>query len=132
MDPVTTAIIAALTAGATTGGTELVKKGVSDGYDRIKSLLKEKFGHNSEVVKKVTDLETKPDSEGRRATLQEEIAAAKADQDSDLVKAAQAILEELKAQPRGAQFIQTATGSNIAQAAGGSTSTVKVNQPKES
>jgi hypothetical protein len=132
MDPVTTAIIAALTAGATTGGTELVKKSVSDGYDGIKSLLKEKFGHNSEVVKAVTGLETKPGSEGRRSTLQEEIVAAKADQDPDVVKAAQAILGELKSQPGGAQIIQTATGTNIAQAASGGKASVRINQPKES
>jgi hypothetical protein len=131
MDPVTTAIIAALTAGVASGGPELVKKSISDAYEGIKSLLKEKFGPSSEVVKAASGLEAKPDSEGRRGTLQEEIVAAKADQDPDIVKVAQALLEQLKAQPGGAQFIQTATGSNIAQAAGRSKASVRVNQPKE-
>jgi hypothetical protein len=133
MDPVTTSITAALAAGVAGGGPELVKKAISDAYEGIKSLLKEKFGHGSEVVNAVKNLEAKPDSEGRKGTLQEEIVAAKADRDPDLLKAAQSLLDQLKTQPEGTQVVQTAIGSNrVYQAAGGSTINVGNNQPKES
>src|SRR3954453_3888506 len=109
MDPVTTAIIAAVTAGVAGGGPEVVKKTISDAYEGIKSLLKDKFGQSSEVVKAVSSLEAKPNSDGRRSTVQEEIVASKADQDSDLVKMAQALLDRLKDQQGGATFLhQTA------------------------
>ena len=81
-------------------------------------------------AKAVEGVEAKPDSAGRKATLEEEVASAKADQDAELLKAAQALLEKLNAQPGGAQIIQQATGSYIAQASGGSTATVNVNVPK--
>src|SRR3954454_19375446 len=96
MDSVTTAIIAALTAGVASGGPKLVKKAISDAYGEIKSLLKQKFGYKSEVLRAVRFLEAKPHSEGRRITLQEEIAAAQAHQDPDLVKAAQMLVWQVR------------------------------------
>ena len=126
MDPITTAIVAGVVAGA----TKVATQGVADAYNGLKDLLKKKLGAQSEVVKAVEGVEAKPESAGRKETLKEEIASAKADQDAELLKAAQALLEKLKAQPDGAQIIQQATGSYIAQASGGGTATVSVNVPK--
>jgi len=131
MDPITTAIVAALTAGAVAGVTEVGKKAIAEGYEALKAALKKKFGAESDLVQAVDQLEKKPDSTGRTQTLQEEVAAAKAEQDPELVQAAQALLEQIKAQPGGEQHIQTAIGSYIAQADRGGTATVSVNQPKE-
>ncbi len=39
MDPITAAIVAALTLGVTSGLTETSKKAISDGYESIKGLL---------------------------------------------------------------------------------------------
>jgi hypothetical protein len=44
MEPITTAIIAALTAGAASGLTEAAKKSISDAYSGLKTLIKKKFG----------------------------------------------------------------------------------------
>ncbi len=126
MDPITTAII----AGAAAGATKVATQAVADAYNALKELLKKKLGAQSEVVKAVENVEAKPDSAGRKETLKEEVTAAKADQDAELVKVAQALLDKLNAQPGGAQMIQQATGSYIAQASGGSTATVSVNVPK--
>ena len=131
MDPITTAIVAALTAGVAGGVTEVGKKAIVGAYDALKAALKKKFGTESELVKAVQSLETKPDSAGRKTMVQEEVAATKADQNPEILAAAQALLEKIKAQPGGEQHVQTAIGSYIAQADRGSTATVNVNQSKD-
>jgi HetE-like protein len=131
MDPITTAIVAALSAGALSGLTEMSKTALTDAYARLKTLLTKKFGGESEVVHAVNGVEAKPDSAGRQATLQEEVAAAKADQDQEVLHAAQALLQLLQASAEGGQHMQTATGSYIAQADRGSSASVTVgNQPE--
>jgi TIR domain/Het-E N-terminal domain len=105
MDPVTTAILSALAAGAS-------KEVVADGYRALKNLLGRKFGGGSDVVTAVEELEKKPDSAGRKEMLKEEIAAARADQDPDVLRAAQALIEKIGALPGGGQVIkQTVTGN---------------------
>lgn len=121
MDPVTTAIIAALAVGA--GRT--VEKIIGDAYDGLKAILKRKFGEDSDVSKAVKELEVKPESMGRKTTLQEEVADVKADQDPEVLKAAQALLDQIKAQPGGEQHIQNVIGgTNVAQADRGGIATV--------
>lgn len=131
MDPITTAIVAALSAGALSGLTETGKQVIADAYGALKILLKKKFGGQSEVVKSVENLEAKPESSNRQGVLQEEVQAVHADQDPDLLQAAQSLLEQIKAQPGGEQHIQNAIGSYIAQASDHSTATVNVNHPPE-
>lgn len=97
MDPITTAIVAAL-AG-------LSKDAIKDSYEVLKSALKQKFGSQSDLVDAVDKLEKKPDSEGRKATLLEEVETAKANDDSDLLRLAQDILDKIKEQPGGQQII---------------------------
>ncbi len=130
MDPITTAILAAIAAGAVAGAAKVGEQAIVDAYTGLKELLKRKFGAKSEVVKAVKALETKPDSAARKDVVKEEVAAAKADQDPELLQAAQALLDKIGARPGGVQIIQQATGSYIAQASGGSTAGVNVNAPK--
>ncbi len=131
MDPITTAIVAALSAGAISGLTETSKTAITDAYARLKTLLTKKFGGESDVVHAVNEVEAKPDSAGRKATLQEEIAAVKADQDQEVLHAAQALLQLLQASPEGGQHVQTATGSYIAQADRGSSASVNIGREPE-
>jgi hypothetical protein len=126
MDPITTAIIAGLAAGAMQVGTGAVV----DAYQALKAAITRKLGGDHAVAQAVEGLEAKPDSEARKAVLQEEVAAAKADQDPDLRAAAQAVLDQIKAQPGGEQHIQQAIGNYIAQADRQSSATVRVNQPE--
>jgi hypothetical protein len=126
MDPITTAIVAALAAGAASGATEIGKQALVDAYGALKAALKKKFGPDSDLADAMHKLEQKPDSAGRKALLQEEVAASQADQDADLLAAAQALLEQIKTRPGGEQHIQQATGSYIAQADRGGTATVTV------
>ncbi len=131
MDPITIAIVGALTAGAISGLTDAGKKVITDAYEELKALLKKKFGSQSEVVKSVENLEAKPESPSRQGTLKEEVQAVKADQDPDLLQTAQTLLDQIKVHPGGEQHIQTAIGGISAQADRGSTATVTVNHPPE-
>jgi HetE-like protein len=132
MEPITfTAIVAALSAGVAAGVGKVGESALVDAYQGLKAALKRKFGDQSEVVEAVDMLEKRPDSEGRRVTLKEEVERAKVDEDPDLKQAAQELLDRLKAQPGGEQHIQSAIGSYIAQADRGSTATVNVDRPAE-
>ena len=131
MDPITTAIVSALSVGALSGLTVTSKAAISDAYARLKTLLTKKFGGESEVVHAVNGMEAKPESAGRQVTLQEEVAAVSADQDQEVLHAAQALLQLLQASGEGGQHVQTATGSYIAQADHGSSASVNVGRQPE-
>ena len=131
MDPITAAIVAAASAGAISGLTEASKTAITDAYRQLKALLTKKFGGESDVVHAVNEVEAKPDSAGRQATLQEEVAAVKADQDQEVLHAAQALLQLLQVSPEGGQHMQTATGSYIAQADRGSSASVNIGRQPE-
>jgi len=105
MEPVSTAMIAALGM--------LTEKVVQDAYGALKSLLAKKFGATSELVATADALEKNPDSAGRRETLKEEIAAAHADGDEEIIAAARALIEAIKSRPGGEQTInQTVSGNH--------------------
>ena len=132
MDPITfTAIVAALSAGVATGVGKVVESAVVDAYQGLKATLRRRFGDDSDVVEAVDKLEQKPDSEARKALLQEEAEAAGVDRDPKVRKAAQDLLDRVEAQPSGEQHVQYARGSYIAQADRGSTAEVRVNRPEE-
>jgi hypothetical protein len=133
VDPITfTAIVAALSAGVATGAGKAVgENSLVDAYQGLKTILKRKFGDDSEVVEAVDKLEQKPDSEARKALLKEEVEAAGADNDLEVREAAQELRELIEAQPGGEQHVQHAVGSNIAQADRGGHANVNVNRRKE-
>jgi hypothetical protein len=89
MDPITGAIVAALTA--------LAEPAVKDAYAGLKAVIVRRFGRGAEVTKAVKTLEAKPDSPGRRAALAEEIAASGAAQDQELLRLAQLLAERAQA-----------------------------------
>jgi ribosomal protein L9 len=104
MDVIITAIIAAL--------GKLSETVVKDGYEALKSVIRRKFGKDSNLSDAVEKLEKNPTSTGRKATLKEELATAKADQDAEVTQAAQDLLEKIKTLPGGQQVIQqTVTGN---------------------
>ncbi len=126
MEPITTTLLSALVAGAAAGVSEAGKKLVIEGYGALKAALRAKFGADSALAGAVEGLERNPGSQGRKQTLDEEIAAAKAHEDPALVELARALLAQIESQPGGAQHIQNAVGNYIAQADRGATATVTV------
>ena len=117
MDAILTAIIAAL--------GKLSETVVKDGYEALKAVIRRKFGKESDLSDAIDELEQKPTSSGRKVTLKEELEAAKADQDAEVIQAAKALLEKIKELPGGQQSVhQTVTGNqNIFSATGNVTVT---------
>jgi hypothetical protein len=101
MDLITTAIVTAIAAGAISAITDTSKTVITNGYNTLKGLLTKKFGANSDVMQAVEKLEAKPESQGRKETLQEEIAAAKAEQDDEILAAAKHVLTLVQPQQAG-------------------------------
>jgi hypothetical protein len=134
MDPVTL-IVSAIALGAAAGAKDVVPQAIKDAYAGFKALVVRKFGgaanaaHVGDAVKQVED---KPESEGRKAVLQEEIEAAKPAIDAELIAKAEALLKQLQdagQAPAGVSYTATLTGSGaIAQGpgavAGGAGSTI--------
>jgi hypothetical protein len=132
MDPITAAIVAAVSAGALGGLTEVSKTALADSYGKLKALLVKKFGQQSDMVQAVAQLEAKPASQARQELLGEEVAAVSADHDADLLQVAQAVLQALQSSSAHAGHIQTATGNYIAQADRGSSASVHLGTPEAS
>lgn len=128
-DTVTAAIVAALSAGATTGATDTAKKAIADAYEGLKFLVRKKFGGDSDASEAIVKLEAKPDSDGRKQTLTEELKDVNAVSDPEVVSAVQSLLELIRALPQGEKHIQFAQGTGIAQADRGSTATVTMHAP---
>lgn len=140
MDIVTTAIVSALN----TQNRDFLKSI----YDDLKSTLARKFGKNSDLLDAVNRLEKKPASQGRKATLQEEVDNASVNESPEILQLAQDLLKKLTDQANEKQFIsQTQTnivrevnlesrsGSNIfkfapVQVGGDAASSSSINQPK--
>ena len=111
MDPITTALIAAISAGVTSAGKDVAINAIQDFYAGIKAMIIRKYGKDSNVNKALEDLEEKPDSAGRRAVLNEEIEAAGANEDNELINASKELLEKLKEFPHiYTNVTQTVTG----------------------
>lgn len=126
MDPITTAVIAAVSAGAS---SEVTKKTIAESYDGLKALLTKKFGSDSDVAEAVDRLEKKPDAAGRRQTVGDELQAVNAGTDPELLAAAQALLDQIKAIPGAKLNVQIARGTGIAQAGDGSNASVTFDGP---
>lgn len=105
METLTTAIIAAL--------GNLGVKAVGDAYEGVKALLLRKFGAESDLADAVKKLEKQPDSKGRQDTLKEDAAAAGADKDAEIIKAAQALLDAVKAQPGGEEAVRSIVNQQV-------------------
>jgi hypothetical protein len=79
MDPVTL-IVAALAAGAAAGLKDTAASAIKDAYGALRGLLSRRYGKVN-----VDDLERKPESDAKRASVAEDLAAAGAGDDEELL-----------------------------------------------
>jgi hypothetical protein len=105
METLTTAIIAAL--------GNMGVKAVGDAYEGVKALVQRKFGAESDLADALKKLEQKPDAQGRQITLKDEAEAAGADKDAEIIKAAEALLAEIKKQPGGAEAVRSIVNQQV-------------------
>lgn len=92
MDPITAAILAVAPALA----SDLLTSAAKDAYEGVKALVRRKWGEKSAIDTAIEAVEEKPESQGKAAVLQEEVAAVGAAQDPELLAAVQQLIEMLK------------------------------------
>lgn len=88
MDPITVAIFGAL--------GKLSVDAINESYQALKAAIAKKYGVESDVAKALDEVEKKPDSTGRKETLKEEVANAKIENESDLIKLANTLIEKMR------------------------------------
>lgn len=128
---IVSAVLGALLAGANDGLKEVTKKGISDGYEQLKSLLLRHGNGKHDVADALKKLEAKPDSEARKAVLIEELESSGAAIDLAIQDQARLLLDLVKELPAGNTSGQIAIGTGIAQADRGSSATVSITTHKE-
>ena len=120
-------IVAAVIGGLAAASGKVASKTAEEAYGALKGLILRKLGAGSEAAAAIARLEAKPDSEGRKATVAEELDAARAGEDADLVEAARTLQAALDALPaEGRAHVQQAVGRYIAQADRGGIAKVDV------
>ncbi len=92
MDPVAL-IVSALAAGASGGGNNVAAPTIQGVYGDLKGLIGRKFAGKGDVHIALASLESKPDSQARRDVLAEELQAAGAAHERDMVVLAQKLLD---------------------------------------
>lgn len=84
MEPITTAIVAALTAGATAGMKDVTKKAITQAYDPLKKRLLALFEGDQAIANAVAQVEQEPESKDAHQTLQAALNQSPAIQDQQL------------------------------------------------
>jgi hypothetical protein len=91
MDPISAVALSLALGAGSIAGKEVVSALVKDAYDGLKSLIKRRYPKVS-----LESLEQVPDSRNRRAVIEEDLAASGAAQDSELLAAAQKLIELIR------------------------------------
>jgi hypothetical protein len=101
MDPISAAIIAAVTDGVKDVG----KEAVLDAYNGLKNWIVKKAGKDAKVATAIAEVEQSPDSKARQMVLAEEMGMAKIAEESDLLSLANKLIEALKETDAGRQAV---------------------------
>src|SRR5690348_4524138 len=111
MEPISATIVTALALGAASALKEVSAQGVKDAYAGLKALIERKYAQVP-----LAQLEAKPESKGRRDVVEEELNAAGAGHDDELLQHAQAVLDAVQQQ---APEIAAAIGVDLEEVKGG-------------
>ena len=96
MDPITTMIVTALALGAAAGLKTTAEQAVKDAYAGVKALIQRKYADVS-----LAQLEEAPESEARRAVVEEDLAKTDADKDEELLQQARALIDVVEKHDQG-------------------------------
>ena len=129
VETIVTAVVAALASGATDGLKDVAKKGLSDGYEKLKSSIT-RHADTSDVADALEKVEAKPDSQPRRAVLAEELEVSGIGANEEIIAQANSLLALVRALPDGSMGGQVAHGTGIAQADRSSTASVTMTSEK--
>jgi hypothetical protein len=103
MDPVTTAILSAIAAGA----SKAAGAALEDAYTALKTLIRSRYGRDSPLDTAIKRVEKKP-SQTEKARLLQEIQTSGVDTDPMVLDAADNLLYYVQMQNYGQQYIQQA------------------------
>ena len=106
MDPVTTAIMAAIAGGVASGGSKSVEKPVTDACEGLNDILKRKLGSDSDVLVALQRVAAQPEREGHRVTLCEEIQEAPVDEGLEILRTAELLRDMIQEQPDRRKLVQ--------------------------
>ena len=101
MDPITTAIMAALGVM----GSEVIKSGVKDAYEGLKAVIRRKWGEGAPISKAISAIEEDPTSKAQAAVLEEKVAQVKATDDAEVARALRHLVEQMKAHGIGGDAV---------------------------
>jgi hypothetical protein len=110
MDPVTL-IVAALVAGVSSGVGDVAASGVRDAYEGLKGLLVRRLAGDEHETATVE--EHVADPETHEELLAEEIRATGADQDAEILAAAEDVLRRADAAGVETKYNVTVTGGKV-------------------
>ena len=105
MDPITTAIVAALPALA----SDMMKASIKDAYEGLKAAIRRKWGEASPAAKAVESLESNPSSNEQAEELAKNIATINATADADVMHALAQLVDELKKERVGSEAVAAIT-----------------------
>ncbi|MCH8876164.1 MAG: hypothetical protein IIA89_05000 [Chloroflexi bacterium] len=91
MDPITTMVVSALALGAAAGLKPTAEQAVKDAYAALKALIQRKYANVS-----LAQLEEAPESESRRAVVEEDLAKTNAGEDEELLRQAKELLDTIQ------------------------------------
>ncbi|GAK51629.1 hypothetical protein U14_02874 [Candidatus Moduliflexus flocculans] len=100
MEPITTAIVAAVNVGL----SKITEAGIIDLYNGVKNAIARRFGADSKLEKAIKNVEDDPESAGYKMNLDDQIVKAGADKDPDILDAVKQLLaavEKLERQQPG-------------------------------
>jgi len=102
MEPITTAIVAAVQALAS---SDVVKGAVKDAYEGLKAVISRKWGDAAPITKAITAIEEDPKSKAQAAVLEEKVADVKAADNTEVLQALHALVEQMKTQGIGGEAV---------------------------
>jgi hypothetical protein len=94
MEPITAALVAAISAGAAAAGKEAATQAVKDAYAALKAWL-----HSHHPGVSIDQLEQQPESKARQLVITEDLERARASGDTELVRLARTLVEVIQTQP---------------------------------
>jgi hypothetical protein len=101
MDPITTAITAVLPSLA----SDTLKDAVKSAYEGLKAVIRRKWGERAPIINAIKAMEEDPTSKAQVGVLAEKVEAAKANEDTDVMKAVQELVTVLKAHDLGGEAV---------------------------
>jgi len=121
-------ILTALTTGAASGLKDTASQAVKDGYRKLKALLQKKLADSSTGQVALAEYESKP--EIWKAPLEYELKTALADQDEDIITAAQQMLTLIQPQQAMIGKFNIQTRGNVGTQIVGDQPTITINTNK--